>query len=294
MLQRLVSFALPTSWSPSAWRKGSLLGVACVALMGAVWLVPPAPVHAQTTVNYNFEDGVVRGDPTNMQVPPKILTENGNKFMRITGSAGDKENIPASYPNRNRSTVRFTSKAPNMPLITDSNRRQTYSADIRFHGSCDDGVNFELFQMGTVSGGYGTKDGRGPVIIMYQRPDCHVIFGTNHVVNGKMTRDTVDVGYISAGSWHKYMVKATWSHSPGEGRIEFYLDGKLKKTITGRETTLHQSSNWLPELKLGMYGDFATGIIDVDNVKAGPSSSSAPAPSVALSAPPTVRLASGE
>jgi hypothetical protein len=78
MLQRIVPFALPTSFRSRAWRNGSTIGVSVLALMVAVLLVPLASVHGQTTVNYNFEDGVLRGDPTSMKVPPKIITENGN------------------------------------------------------------------------------------------------------------------------------------------------------------------------------------------------------------------------
>jgi hypothetical protein len=45
---------------------------------------------------------------------------------------------------------------------------------------------------------------------------------------------------------------------------------------------------------LGLYGDYAVGAIDVDNVKAWPSTGASPAPSVALSAPTNVRLVSGQ
>jgi hypothetical protein len=53
----------------------------------------------------------------------------------------------------------------------------------------------------------------------------------------------------------------------------------------------------LPMMKLGLYGDYAVGVIDVDNVKASPSSgggSILPAPSVSISAPTNVRLVSGQ
>jgi hypothetical protein len=41
-----------------------------------------------------------------------------------------------------------------------------------------------------------------------------------------------------------------------------------------------------------MYGDYATGIIDVDNVKAGPSSTTST--TVALSTPTNLRVVSGQ
>ena len=96
MFQRIIPFALPPYWSPRAWRNASRIGGSFLALMFAGLLVPLASVHGQTTVNYNFEDGVVRGSPTSMKVPPKIITENGNKFMRITGSKGDCQALPSS------------------------------------------------------------------------------------------------------------------------------------------------------------------------------------------------------
>jgi hypothetical protein len=254
--------------------------------MCAVLLVPLGSVHGQTTVNYDFEDGIVRGDPTRMKVPPKIITENGNKFMRITGSTGDCESVPSSKcPPRNRSTVMFTSNQGSMPLITSTNMRQTYSARIRYTKvSGWSGVTFELFQSGQKTGGYGTTDGYGPVIIMSREASGHVRAGANYANETKRT--SVDLGYVAVGSWHTYTIKAVWSHDPSQGRLEFYLDGKLKKTISGRDVNLGPTSNRLPAMKLGLYGDNAVGIIDVDNVKAGPSSGG--------SAPTNVRVVSGQ
>jgi hypothetical protein len=228
-------------------------------------------------------------------VPPKIITENGNKFMRITGSPGDCSSIPSSKcPPKNRSTVTFTSSYSSMPVLSDSNRRQTYSASIRFRDDTgSDGCVFELFQAqeGGPDGGYGTRDGQGPVVRFF-RTNGRVTVHFNYANETK--RDTVDLGAIKSGTFHTYTVKAVWSHNPSVGRFELYLDGNLKRTITGRDTNLGPKSNRLPEMKLGLYGDYAVGVIDVDNVKAGPSSSSSPAPSVALSAPTNVRLVSGQ
>jgi Polysaccharide lyase len=286
MFQRILPLAVPTYVRPRVWRDGSLIGVSCFALMCAVLLVPLGSVHGQTTVNYNFEDGIVRGNPTYMKVPPKIITENGNKFMRITGSTGDCESVPSSLcPPRNRSIVMFLSPQGSMPLITSANMSQTYSARIRYTkvgGSS--GVTFELFQSGKRTGGYGTADDYGPVIFMWRGANGHVT-ARAYYASGTKSTDT-DLGYIAVGSWHAYTVKAVWSHDPSKGRLEFYLDGKLKKTISGRDVNGGPTSNRLPTMKLGLYGDNAVGIIDVDNVKAGPSSGS--------SAPTNVRVVSGQ
>ena len=294
MFQRIISLAIPTYRNPRARRNASRIGGLFGALMFAGWLVPPASVHAQTTVNYNFEDGVMRGRASSMKVPPKILTENGNKFMRITGSTGDCESIPDSLcPPKNRSTVTFTSHYSSMPLISSSNMRQTYSASIRFHDNTgSDGTVFELFQTqeGGPDGGYGTSDGQGPVVRM-QRRDGKVYFMSLYANETKVTQVSKTV---PAGSWHTYKVVAVWSHDAAVGRLEYFLDGVKVMTVSGRDVNLGPKSNRLPMMKLGLYGDYATGRIDVDNVKAGPSTGSAPAPSVALSAPTNVRLASGE
>jgi len=240
-------------------------------LMCAGWLVPLASVHAQTTVNYNFEDGVMRGSPTSMKVPPKIITENGNKFMRITGSTGDCQSVPSSLcPPRNRSTVWFTSNYNSMPVITSGNMRQTYSSDIRFHDNTGtDGVVFELFQSAPGGESYGTRNGTGPVVIFW-RTNGRVAGRANYANETKYSN--FDLGVVPAGTWHNYMVKAVWSHDPSEGRIEIYFDGKLKMRVTGRDVNLGPDSNRIPTMKLGLYGDNAVGRIDVDNVKAGPTS----------------------
>jgi hypothetical protein len=294
MLQRIISSAIPTYRNPRAWRNASRIGGLFGALMFAGLLVPPASVHAQTTVNYNFEDGVMRGSATSMKVPPKILTENGNKFMRITGSSGDCQSIPSSLcPPKNRSTVRFTTSFNNMPVISSSNMRQTYSARIRFHDNTgSDGTVFELFQAqeGGPDGGYGTSDGQGPVVRM-QRRDGKVYFMSLYANETKVTQVSRTV---PAGSWHTYKVVAVWSHDSAVGRLEYFLDDTKVMTVSGRDVNLGPKSNRLPEMKLGLYGDNAVGKIDVDNVKAGPSSSSLSAPSVALSAPTNVLLVSGQ
>jgi hypothetical protein len=271
MCQRIVPFAIPTSWSPRPWRNAPRIGGLFGALLFAVLLVPLAAVHAQTTVNYDFEDGVMRGKPTSMQVPPKIITENGNKFMHITGSKGDCSGIPSwKCPPRNRSTVAFTSHYNSMPLITSANMRQTYSARIRFHDDTgSDGYVFELFQDSPEGETYGAHNGTGPVA-RFRRIDGHVKAYLHYANETKV--NIVDLGAIKPGTFHTYTFKAVWSHDPSVGRLEVFLDGKLKKTITGRDVNLGPHSNRLPMMKLGLYGDYAVGRIDVDNVKAGPSS----------------------
>ena len=268
------------------------LGFVGFGLLGALCLLPLAPAQAQSTVNYPFEDSLLRGTPTTMKVPPKILTENANHFMRITGSSSDKESIPASHPARNRSTVTFTSKYSSMPLLSNATMRQTYSAKIRFHDNTgSDGSIFELFQDGPQTGGYGTRDGQGPVVRFFRNNGR--VWGVANYAN-ETKSNKFDLGVIPAGSWHTYMVKAVWSHTPSEGRIEIYLDGSRKLLVTGRDSNLGPTSNRIPMMKLGLYGDYAVGRIDVDNVIAKPWLPSGTSPSVALSTPQNIRIVSGE
>jgi hypothetical protein len=301
MLQRIIPFTLPTSWSPSAWRHGSRISGSFLGLMCAVWLGPLASVHAQTTVNYNFEDGVKRGRPTSMRVPPKIITENGNEFMRITGSASDCQSVPSDLcPPRNRSTVTFTSHYSKMPLITSANMRQTYSADIRVQAKCPEsdpppwgnGCSiFEFFQAGDIkTGGYGTHDGTGPSARFMNR-NGNMVFENRY---NNETKITVIELNTKANAWHNYKLVAVWSHDPDVSKLEVYVDNKRKGVISGHDVNTGPKTNRLPLVKLGLYGDYATGVIDVDNIKVNPSSSSSPAPSVALSAPTNVRVVSGQ
>jgi Malectin domain len=291
MFQRISPLAIPTFLRARAWRNGSTIGGSCLALMCAMWLVPLASVHAQTTVNYNFEDGVVRGIPSKMQVPPKIITENGNKFMRITGSAGDKGAIPAAATNRNRSLVELTPKPVNMPVITSENRRQTYSVDMRWtdpvpSNACSDVckgrarvVTLQLYQHADgESESYGSHNGIGPAVRFLQYGDGRT--AVEHLWNNENASERVPLGRPGNG-WHNYKIVAEWQLNGGPGRLEIYYDGVLKKVWSGTNINLGPASNRLPTLSVGLYGDYAVGIVDVDNVKAGPSSgggSTPPAP----------------
>jgi hypothetical protein len=268
------------------------LGLVGFGLLGALCLLPLAPAQAQTHVNYPFEDGLLRGDPTAMKVPPKILTENANRFMRITGSSSDKESIPASRPARNRSTVTLTSKYSSMPLLSSTTMRQSYSAKLRFHDNTgSDGSVFELFQDGPQTGGYGTRDGQGPVFLCW-RNNGQVSCRANYANETKW--NVVNLGRIAAGTWNTFTVNAVWSHNASQGRIEFYLNGTRRLLVTGRDSNLGPTSSRIPMLKLGMYGDYAVGQLDVDNVTAKPWLPSGTSTSVALSTPQNIRIVSGE
>ena len=202
-------------------------------LCGVLGLIPLTMVHGQTTVHYDFEDGRMRGTAVPMKVPPKILTDQGNTFMQITGSAGDRHSIPTSKPEKNRSTVWMTAPYANMPMLSSATMHHTYRADLRFHDNTgSDGSVFELFQDGPQTGGYATKDGQGPVVRFF-RTNRRDTVSAEYANNTKSTR--VDLGTIPAGTWHQYKVVAVWSHDPQVGHLAIYLDGKQKLLVTGRD-----------------------------------------------------------
>jgi Malectin domain/Polysaccharide lyase len=282
MFQRIFPFLIPTSCRARAWRNGSTLGVACLALMCAVLLVPLAPARAQVTVVHeDFEDGKSsHTDMTSMKVPPKIMEENGNKFMRITGSPGDCDAIPAEMcPEKNRSSVTWTSHYSQMPLVTSSNMRQTYSARVRFVSTTGptgyDGKFFSLSVYAPGGDSYGTQNGTGPNLSIWR--DQGRVGGYAPYANE--TKATYfDLGPIAQGTWHTYTVKAVWSHDPSVGRLDIYLDGVLKKTISGRDIFLGPESNRLPMFRTGRYGEYAYGQLDVDDIHVYPTGATPPPP----------------
>jgi hypothetical protein len=219
------------------------------------------------TVDEDFEDGAYTGVPTQMKVLPQILEENGNKFLRITGSREDKQDIPSGESDRSRSTIRFTAHHGEMAVLTDANLRQTYSADLRVNTNGKATV-FELFQHADSEDDscgdepYGARNGIGPTA-RFKGDDFYNCY------NNENTCDKYTVK-ATPGKWHRYLVNALWSYDKNVARLEVYLDGVLIHMITGKPTNLGPNSNRIPELKLGLYGDFATGTIDLDNIRVGP------------------------
>lgn len=291
MFQRIFPLAIPTYFHARAWRNGSISSVACLALMCAVLLVPLASAHAATTVvNEDFEDGQYRGVKNSMAVPPKIMTANGNKFLRITGSSSDKDSLSycgGDCPNRNRSTISFTKEASLSNLPT----RWTYSADIRILN-----LNSKATEVNPISVTVNTSGGYcgnriqvfGPDSIYTSKLPGHYYFDRRlQPYKGSFN---VDLGAYNISQWHTFKIVAVFSKDPRVGRINIYIDGKLKKTWTGNT---HPTCGWLtPEVRYGLYGDYSTGIVDVDNIHINPTGSQ-PAPSVAISAPTNIRVVSG-
>ena len=194
-----------------------------------------------------FEDGQMAGHPTRMAVPPQIITEGGRSFMRITASSSDRQAIPDDYEDRSRATVAYASGPVN-------------TARVRFHASTR-GIFFELFQRGGRTGGYGTKDGQGPVYICWVdggRVGCR----GNYVVGGQLKFHTVQLGSMRDGQFHTFTLRRN-------GGSELMVDGRVVHRVPAAHANLTSASHDA-EFKLGMYGDdIAGGILDVDEVITG-------------------------
>jgi hypothetical protein len=234
-------------------------------LMGLL-LVATVPAHGQgrVTLDLDFEDGQVPTLQTSMEVPPQILSEGGDAFLRITGSPGDRDSIPASAPDANRSTVWVTAAYYNMPRLTDANRSQVYEADIRLwdaHGN--DGAVLEWFQDGQGDESYGEHNGIGPAA-RFLVLDGRVIF--LHCWDDERACASKDLGPVPVGDWRRYRLRAVWSDDPDEARLEVSIDGRVRYTGTGVPTNLGPGSTGLPGMKIGLYGDAAVGHVDFDNV----------------------------
>jgi Polysaccharide lyase len=232
-----------------------------------------ALVSAQSSVHYDFEDGRMHGDPTSMQVPPKVI----GGVLRITGSAGDKDSIPGGFPppwNRmNRSTVAMTSHFRSMPTVTDANDAQVYQADMRVHLPKAQGVNiFELFQNAPGGGGYNPDYGPNNLVRFkvgsVGRANGQLYFESRFDDGKHDDIDLYPLGPMGSG-WRRLMIKAVWSHNPSEGRIEAYVDGRLRVTIKNRDSFHSPKATQLPMVKFGPYGIDGVGTVDVDNIRIG-------------------------
>ncbi len=240
---------------------------------------PTAPnVNGQTLINTTFEDGKLPDRQYDSafvaKVKPQLLNENGNNFMRITAQYGDNSNTVVTNPRhvkRVRSTVYLTESGTYMPQLTNANKKQFYSVDVRFHddpsiksGDRVDGNFMEFFQIADgESEDYGKKNGIGPAARFSREEDGHVYFENNY--DNETKQKKVDLGYFPEDEWHNFGVNAVWSNNANEAKFEIYVDGQLKTTINDLPSNLGPNSNHLPGVKFGLYGDNAIGQIDIDN-----------------------------
>jgi hypothetical protein len=259
--------------------------VLMVALTLLALVLMALTAHAQSQVSIDFEDGQMHlSAQTKMAVPPQLIQHGGNTLLRITGSRGDCQSIPDERcPLGNRSTVRVTSSAGSMPLLSPATMRQSYAADLCVH-QAGGGSTFELFQYapGGESGGYGTQNGTGPVVRLWRTNGVTEI---QHWTHNETSSQIVRLS-VASGSCHRFVIRAVWSHDPKQGALEVSMDGVVRMRVSGKDVNLGPTSNRIPEVKFGLYGPAATGQVDVDNIVIGPTGGTPPPTSPPPPAPP--------
>lgn len=236
------------------------------------------PMQNTPYILHDFEDGVFDLDRNpNSLVPTRIDTDpDGNSYLRIEANYGDQDWIPSRFEDRVRSFVWATERHHNMDPLTEDNALQSYSADIRFHGY--DGARgpvrnqfFELFQTSSTNpeNSYGDKSGdTGPNIRFTHLEDgtVRVSYTTKDASNTTVWNSEV-LGTFQNDTFYNFRIDAVWSHDPAEGRYDVYVDDELRLTIENIATNVGPTADLLPSLKLGLYGDNAVGVVDVDNVE---------------------------
>jgi hypothetical protein len=183
---------------------------------------------AQTQeVFVDFENGIISGQynlPN--QIPPTILTESGNHFLRMTASLGDcGPNLLTTCP-RTRSLVEI-----GWSTIT-SGRTVIYSWRMRIPRATNpdnqNGMVFQTFQdaNGAFVGGrtmwVGILNGR--------------LYLINRFVDGNTDCQTcgVDLGPIPYDQWMDYSLSVFLSANPSLGRMDLSINGSPAGTILGQ------------------------------------------------------------
>jgi len=201
---------------------------------------------------------------------PKIMNENNDKFLRMTANNGDHYGTSGI-----RSTVSVTPVHQSMLPINNSNKHQSYSADVRFvdnlqrNSGASTNHFMEFFQGSDRSAGSsGPNSATGPAARFVRRENGHVYFEkTQNGSNGLQSRD-YDLGsYGGANQFHNYKLDAIWSDD-NNGAFRVYVDGQPKLNLERISTYYNPGkSNLLPEMKVGLYGGNAVGSVDMKNVQ---------------------------
>ena len=241
-------------------------------------VVVPFQAFAALPYSKDFEDGALTGiSPRGtFAIPPVVLSEDGNKFMRITASSSDT----GSTPVEGRIRAQVNVSAIKAETLDESKENKiAYSYDFRYRSEGFSGITMQLFQIGPYTG-YGKPGGYGPVVWNYRLKDNSVIISNNYD-NDKV--DSINVGKVANNTWHNVKIVATWSHNPAKAYLEFHFDNKLVKKITGRDICKGTSTYTLPYMDLGLYGGDLTNSlagksVDFDNIKAWYWSGSTPPP----------------
>ena len=208
---------------------------------------------------------------TKPKVKPRLVTEDGNTFLRMYGSIEDKFPVDPWKVTTSRTTVGASVIRSQLPDYSELTKAQYYSAHIRAdkdHYDKGSASIFELFQSGyRAPYGSGGFDSKGPVARFLISKD-KLVFFVNYDETTKQNIYTH--GKWDPNHWYHLEIYAVWSHDPNEGLIEAYVDGKLLARFSGRGTILGPRSYKIPYAKFGLYGKYSTGRIDIDNIETGP------------------------
>lgn len=232
-------------------------------------------------IQFDFEDGVFDLDRNpNSQVPTRIAYDpDGNAYLRIEANYGDQDWIPKVHEDRVRSFVWATERHAKMAPLTEDNKAQSYSADIRFmgyEGATGRVTNqfFELFQTSSTNPetGYGDRSGdTGPNIRLTHSDTGQVrVSYTTKDEAGQTVWHSASLGRFEEGVFYNFRIEAVWSHDAAEGRYAVYVDDVLAFSVADIATNVGPTADLLPSLKIGLYGDNAVGVVHVDNIDVAP------------------------
>jgi len=186
-------------------------------------------VNATVYVSVDFEDGQIHNqDPPGYPniVPPVVLTESGNHFLRLTASPQDCGPAFATTCPRTRSNVSMGHAATAKSGLT-----VTYAWQMRIPRATNpNGQNNLLFQLAqdttagfTWIGGktawIGSLNGR-----LFLRND--------------QTQTSRDLGPIPYDQWVSYSLAVFLTDNPALGRIDLTMNGAAVASIVGEATVI--------------------------------------------------------
>jgi hypothetical protein len=219
-------------------------------------------------VSYDMEDGFIPGSESGwsafrVQEPAKILSDpDGNDFLRITATPAD-----GGHGGRAERVRSETSVGSGPAAEGDIG---TYSFSLRLGNNAPEStVLWQLFQYGDPSkggrnGAYAeVGDGTGPSVWISGGPDGIKL---RNYYNGEADLLDMDLGRITTNHFVNIEVTVYWSLDPSLGRIDVWIDGELRGSMTGVPTMLSPLSRPAVGMHIGTYGDRGVGVVDFDNV----------------------------
>jgi Polysaccharide lyase len=194
------------------------------------------------------------------KVKPALLFENGNHFVRITGSPGDNFST-GGHADRVRSEIPIgASRAAEGTIVT-------YSFSLRLGDNPPEAaVIMQLFQdgAGPVQGYAVAGDGTGPTVwITYSANEG---LKMRNYFNDERDSQEVSLGQIPPDQFVHIDMTVHWSLT-NEGWVATWVDGQLAGIMHGAPTNLSPNSHENVSMRVGTYGDGGAGSLDFDNIE---------------------------